>query len=219
MSSNTSEAATTALNQEEQDNQTASAGQQEQDNSTATTNQDPQISTPSIQQPEAQKQTATNRPESDNDLTATSGQTAQGGQSATGEQQGERGQASAVGEQQGGSRQSEGHQTPVSEQGQSPQSAASEPAIRNVSDITGGTDPHADDTARMASEPKPNVSDQDYKELLPKLLSHFHNNREELARAIGLHRSTVDRWLNGKGRPNNSTVLRMRRLAQERRIE
>jgi DNA-binding NtrC family response regulator len=77
----------------------------------------------------------------------------------------------------------------------------------------------ATDTATAASQPKPDVSDQDYQELLPKLMSHFHNNREELARALGLHRSTVDRWLNGKSRPNNSTVLRMRRMAQERRIE
>jgi hypothetical protein len=75
------------------------------------------------------------------------------------------------------------------------------------------------DAAATASGPKPDVSDQDYQELLPKLMSHFHNNREELARALGLHRSTVDRWLNGKSRPNNSTVLRMRRMAQERRIE
>src|SRR5215217_8475553 len=41
-----------------------------------------------------------------------------------------------------------------------------------------------------ASQPKPDVSDQDYQELLPKLMGHFHNNREELARALGLHRST-----------------------------
>jgi hypothetical protein len=73
--------------------------------------------------------------------------------------------------------------------------------------------------AEVASEPKPDVSDQGYQELLPKLMNYFHNNREELARALGLHRSTVDRWLNGKSRPNNSTILRMRRLAQERRIE
>ena len=77
----------------------------------------------------------------------------------------------------------------------------------------------AGDAEGTASEAKPDVSDQDYQELLPKLLSYFHNSREELARALGLHRSTVDRWLNGKSRPNNSTVLRMRRLAQERRIE
>jgi transcriptional regulator with XRE-family HTH domain len=63
------------------------------------------------------------------------------------------------------------------------------------------------------------VSDQDYKELLPKLLALFNNNREQLGRALGLHRSTVDRWLNGKSRPNTSTILRMRRLAQERNIE
>src|SRR5829696_1395598 len=77
----------------------------------------------------------------------------------------------------------------------------------------------AGDAASTALEAKPDVSDQDYQELLPKLLIYFHNSREELARALGLHRSTVDRWLNGKSRPNNSTVLRMRRLAQERRIE
>ena len=74
-------------------------------------------------------------------------------------------------------------------------------------------------TAEVASESKPDVSDQGYQELLPKLMNYFHNKREELARALGLHRSTVDRWLNGKSRPNNSTILRMRRLAQERRID
>src|SRR5215208_4110853 len=60
----------------------------------------------------------------------------------------------------------------------------------------GAASEQATDTA--SSQPKPDVSDQGYQELLPKLMSHFHNNREELARAIGLHRSTVDRWLNGK---------------------
>lgn len=65
---------------------------------------------------------------------------------------------------------------------------------------------------------KPDVSDQDSSELLPKLMSYFNNDRDELARALGLSRSTVDRWFDGKSRPNNSTVLRMRRLAQERPI-
>jgi DNA-binding transcriptional regulator YiaG len=81
---------------------------------------------------------------------------------------------------------------------------------------TEATEPQSGD---QSMEPKPDVSDQDAAELLPKLLNYFHNNREELARALGLHRSTVDRWLNGKSRPNNSTVLRMRGLAQERRID
>jgi len=74
-------------------------------------------------------------------------------------------------------------------------------------------------TAATRAEEKPDVSDLGSAELLPKLFDYFHNNREELARALGLHRSTVDRWLSGKSRPNNSTVLRMRRLAQERGIE
>ncbi len=74
-------------------------------------------------------------------------------------------------------------------------------------------------TAATRAEEKPDVSDLDSPQLLPKLFDYFHNNREELARALGLHRSTVDRWLSGKSRPNNSTVLRMRRLAQERGIE
>ncbi|HVG20408.1 MAG TPA: helix-turn-helix transcriptional regulator [Blastocatellia bacterium] len=189
MSSNTSEAATTAIDQEGQDNQTSPAGQQSQENSTATANQDSQVSTPSPQGQEARQQTATTRQEGDNDPAASTGGAAQGSQPAAGWQ------------------------------GQGGQAAASGQGIQNSADITGGTDPHADDTAKMASEPKPDVSDQDFQELLPKLLNYFHNNREELARAVGLHRSTVDRWLNGKSRPNNSTVLRMRRLAQERRIE
>ena len=77
----------------------------------------------------------------------------------------------------------------------------------------------AQDAGKEQFEPRPDVSDQDYKELLPKLLGLFNNNREQLGRALGLHRSTVDRWLNGKSRPNTSTILRMRRLAQERNIE
>jgi Helix-turn-helix len=77
----------------------------------------------------------------------------------------------------------------------------------------------AQDTSKEQFEPRPDMSDQDYKELLPKLLALFNNNREQLGRALGLHRSTVDRWLNGKSRPNTSTILRMRRLAQERNIE
>jgi hypothetical protein len=102
-----------------------------------------------------------------------------------------------------------------------PTAATSEqrPEQRAENDNQAGNNRQAGGNQATASEPKPDLSDQDYKELLPKLLSYFHNNREELARAIGLHRSTVDRWLNGKSRPNNSTVLRMRRLAQERGIE
>jgi DNA invertase Pin-like site-specific DNA recombinase len=80
-------------------------------------------------------------------------------------------------------------------------------------------DDSATTTGNADTRPKPDLSDQDAAELLPKLFSYFHNNREELARALGVHRSTVDRWLNGTSRPNNSTLLRMRRLAQERRIE
>jgi hypothetical protein len=66
---------------------------------------------------------------------------------------------------------------------------------------------------------RPDVSREVYQELLSKLMPHFNNKRERLARALGLHRSTVDRWLNGNSKPNTSTVLRMRRLIQERRIE
>lgn len=73
--------------------------------------------------------------------------------------------------------------------------------------------------AATRAEEKPDVSNLDSPQLLPKLFDYFHNNREELARALGVHRSTVDRWFSGKSRPNNSTVLRMRRLAQERAIE
>ena len=73
--------------------------------------------------------------------------------------------------------------------------------------------------AATRAEDKPDVSNLDSLQLLPKLFDYFHNNREELARALGVHRSTVDRWFAGTSRPNNSTVLRMRRLAQERGIE
>lgn len=69
-----------------------------------------------------------------------------------------------------------------------------------------------------AAPAKLDVSDQGSEELLPKLFEYFHNNREELGRALGVHRSTVDRWFSGKSRPNGSTLLRMRRIAQERDI-
>lgn len=109
--------------------------------------------------------------------------------------------------------------TTAREQEQDNQLQSEQQAAPDVAEITRPTDPQADDSERMAAQPKPDVSDQNYAELLPKLFNHFHNNREELARALGVHRSTVDRWLNNTSRPNNSTVLRMRRLAQERRIE
>lgn len=112
------------------------------------------------------------------------------------------------------------NQTATSEaQGQTATTQQQQQGTPDVAEMTGSTDPHADDDERMRTQPKPDVSDQDYKELLPKLFSYFHNNREELARALGVHRSTVDRWMNNTSRPNNSTVLRMRRVAQERRIE
>jgi transcriptional regulator with XRE-family HTH domain len=98
-------------------------------------------------------------------------------------------------------------------------SEAATTAREQEQDTQSQSEQHAFSNAPEIAQPKPDVSDQDYTELLPKLLGHFHNNREELARAVGVHRSTVDRWLNNTSRPNNSTVLRMRRLAQERRIE
>ncbi|HWP42558.1 MAG TPA: helix-turn-helix domain-containing protein [Blastocatellia bacterium] len=97
--------------------------------------------------------------------------------------------------------------------------AREQPSEADKEKIAGRGIPDADDTQRMATAPKPDVSDQGQEELLPRLLNYFHNNREELARALGVHRSSVDRWMNGTSRPNNSTLLRMRRLAQERRIE
>lgn len=77
----------------------------------------------------------------------------------------------------------------------------------------------AEEATRREFAPRPDVSDQGWQELVPKLLGLFNNNREQLARALGLHRSTVDRWLNGKSKPNTSTILRMRRLSQERQVE
>ena len=79
-------------------------------------------------------------------------------------------------------------------------------------------EPQQGNEETLSANEKPDVSDQDVSELLPKLFDYFHNNREELARALGVHRSTVDRWFAGTSRPNNSTLLRMRRLAQERPI-
>jgi DNA-binding transcriptional regulator YiaG len=73
-------------------------------------------------------------------------------------------------------------------------------------------------TSEATVKAKEKRFDQDHQELLPKLMDHFHNNKDELAVALGLSASTVERWFSGKSRPNNSTVLRMRSLAQERGI-
>jgi hypothetical protein len=70
-----------------------------------------------------------------------------------------------------------------------------------------------------AADQKPDVSDLGGAELLPKLFEYFHNNPEELARAIAVDTTMVEDWLAGSGEPNEATVLRMRRLAQERGIE
>jgi hypothetical protein len=107
------------------------------------------------------------------------------------------------------------------------QSAASPATPQPTGDADEGVASSANVDAATASqtatkeqfEERPDLSDQSYRELLPKLLALFNNNREQLGRALGLHRSTVDRWLNGKSRPNTSTILRMRRLAQERNVE
>jgi|SRR6266571_2579519 len=95
-------------------------------------------------------------------------------------------------------------------------SNAATAARKQRSDDQSTTGQHA--LQRNASEPESiaDFSEQGYPELLPKLMQYFNNDREELACALGLNRSTVDRWFNGKSRPNNSTVLRMRNLARER---
>ena len=162
---------------------------------------------------------------------------AQGAQSAT-SQPPAGGAAEAVGQSQaeperttGAQNEAEGSLSFTAQQSGNPQSAQTTAAatpqptgdqsegVANSAGITGGTNTQTDNDARTQSQAKPDVSDQDWRELVPKLMAEFNNNREQLARAIGLHRSTVDRWLNGKSRPNTSTILRMRRLMQERRIE
>jgi len=63
------------------------------------------------------------------------------------------------------------------------------------------------------------VSDIDERRELPtKLLDYFHNNKAELASALGVHRSSIDRRLAGHTQPNVSTLMRMRSLAQERGV-
>ena len=101
---------------------------------------------------------------------------------------------------------------------QQPESYDSETAQENNLASTPEPSPLPGETEGNLAQAKPDVSRQDVSDLLPKLFNYFHSNREELARALGVHRSTVDRWMNGTSRPNNSTLLRMRRLAQERDI-
>lgn len=101
---------------------------------------------------------------------------------------------------------------------QQPESYDSETAQQNKPAATPQPAPKPSETAKPYTQTKLDVSHQDATDLLPKLFNYFHNNREELARALGVHRSTVDRWFNNTSRPNNSTLLRMRRIAQERDI-
>ena len=106
---------------------------------------------------------------------------------------------------------------------QSASSATPQPTGEPDEGVANSANAGAATSAQEATErefaPRPDVSDQNWQDLVPKLLGLFNNNREQLARALGLHRSTVDRWLNGKSKPNTSTILRMRRLAQERQVE
>ena len=55
-------------------------------------------------------------------------------------------------------------------------------------------------------------------ELMTRLREHFENSNEELAKALGVRRTTVDRWFAGETKPNGNSLMRAKRLAQMRGI-
>jgi hypothetical protein len=226
MSHNPGDAATIAREQENEQDQTPSAEHNAQGAQPATSDQ-PTGNAPTAnadRQAEPTQATGTQASESTTDTepraqTDTASAAEQQPQATGTDNQARAGQTSEVN--------SQAQPAPSSETPTPVQTAASPATPQPTGDPDEGvassanvdaTTP-AQDAGKEQFEPRPDLSDQDYKELLPKLLALFNNSREQLGRALGLHRSTVDRWLNGKSRPNTSTILRMRRLAQERNIE
>ena len=50
-------------------------------------------------------------------------------------------------------------------------------------------------------------------ELMYRLKKFFNDSNEELANALGVRRTTVDRWFAGETKPNGNTLMRARKLA------
>ena len=243
MSHNPGDAATTAREQETEQTQTPSAepsahgsqsapsAQPTADAATATSQSsaEPAQSTGTSQPAQGNQASATQRSDNLQASAETRAETAQSPSAAQPQAGGADNQAQPAQT----SAQSEAGNAPAassySSQTQAPspvQSAASatpQPTGDPDEGVAGSANVNAETPAQQATReefaPRPDMSNQDWQQLVPKLLALFNNNREQLGRALGLHRSTVDRWLNGKSRPNTSTILRMRRLAQERHVE
>src|SRR5947209_11785520 len=54
------------------------------------------------------------------------------------------------------------------------------------------------------------------RELIQRLREFFNNSNDELATALGVRRTTVDRWEAGETKPNQNTMMRARKLARMR---
>src|SRR5258708_6113772 len=55
-------------------------------------------------------------------------------------------------------------------------------------------------------------------ELMTRLKAHFNDSNEELANALGVRNTTVDRWFAGETMPNENTVMKAKKLANIRGI-
>jgi hypothetical protein len=55
-------------------------------------------------------------------------------------------------------------------------------------------------------------------ELMNSLKQHFNDSNEELANALGVRGTTVDRWFAGETRPNENTIMKARKLAMMRGV-
>jgi len=234
MSHNPGDAATTAREPENEQTQTPSAEQHSQGAQPATAQHPTGNAADAIAESPAEGELSTGTPEQNTTGQSFATDLSDNPQASAAETRNETFQALAGGGQpqtgdaddqaqtaQSSATQSSATQAPSPVE--SAQAATPQPTGEPDEGVAGSANTGAATSAQEATErefaPRPDVSDQNWQELVPKLLGLFNNNREQLARALGLHRSTVDRWLNGKSKPNTSTILRMRRLAQERQVE
>lgn len=52
--------------------------------------------------------------------------------------------------------------------------------------------------------------------LMTRLKKFYNDSHDELAKALGVHQTTVDHWFAGETHPNDNTVMRARKLAMMR---
>lgn len=68
----------------------------------------------------------------------------------------------------------------------------------------------------MATKKHPKLTDPEFMEALQRLLWHFTGNRKALAMELGIHLSTLSRWLNGRTLPSQEERARVLALLRRR---